>query len=812
MLARLPRPLRALLVLLAGALAPLWLASTAAAQGGETLYVVVGGTDPTCANGCGSLQTAVNRAAADEAGGSVDAVVIQVGFGVFNGNVSVPGGVQNLVIAGSGSSTTQLNGNQSGSALTIAAGAGVSVQNLSIVGGAAPAGGGIDNAGALKLAGVFVGGNQATGDWNANQGYGGGVYNSGSLVASGSAFSDNQANAGGGIAAAGYTYLIDDTISANSVPGNGLGGGGVLDSGAQAFLIDDTIVGNQVWPSDLSSTPDLGGGVLSVSSAQVFMTGDTIAGNVANPARGAGLAVDFSAASITGTLMSNAGSNCTSIQGFLTDGGYNFESDDGPGGNCGFALKGDPQLEPLLDNGGQTDTEAIPASSPAYDAIPFSSGLCDGQDQRGVARLQRGATSCDIGAYQVEAPTLYVANPPAQSITAYASSAHDGAAPVLTLSGPSTGLSSPSAVLVGQDGTVYVANRAANSITEYAPEVDGNATPEATIAGTATKLSQPQALALDGAGDLFVADANSKVLKFAAGANGDVAPSAVIAGTSTRLANPRGLFFDPSGNLTVSNAKGRVTVYPPSAHGNAAPLKVLGNGALQGARGVNFDAAGDLLVALQGSNEIAELPPGATSQTAPTVALAGSGSGLSGPTGLDFDTAGNLFVADSADNTITEYSPGFGSGASPASTNAGPATGLSAPSSLSELPPPALVRVRVRAPRRIRLRTLRAHRRFAVTVTARGSGKAFHTQDVLVVLSARLGRRTIAGTRTWFTAAARRRLPLLLSRAGQRALRRGRARTLTVHARIVDDAGTQHDRMRVRLVSRPARHRRHRRH
>jgi hypothetical protein len=799
MIVRLVRPCRALLPLLLCWLAGLWLASAASAQGGETLYVAAGGTDPTCANGCPSLQTAINRASSDEASGAVDSVVIQVGPGVFVQDVTVPAGLQGLVIVGSGASTTQLSGDQNGSVMTIAAGDSVSIDYLSIVNGDAADGGGIDNQGHLTLAYVDVGGNRATGD-ASHYGGGGGVFNDGrtgaSLVASDSAFVDNQANyAGGGVETTGYTYLIGDTISGNSVTGFALGGGGVFASGGgPVILASDTIVNNQVnfSTSDLSSS--FGGGVLSYLGAQVTLSADTVAGNQAGT--GTGLAVYGAAATVTATVMSNPGSDCYNYQSALTDGGYNLESD---AGNCHFALRGvDPQLAPLADNGGQTNTEAIPATSPAYDAIPWSTGLCSDQDQRGVERLQRGAGGCDIGAYQVEAPTLYVANPAAQSITAYAAGSHS---PVLTLSGASTGLSSPTAVLVDQNGRVYVANRAANSITEYAPEVDGNAAPVASIAGAATMLSQPQALALDAAGDLFVANANSKVTRFAPGANGNVAPTAVIAGGSTRLSNPQGLFFDASGNLNVSNATGTVTVYPPSAHGNSSPLRVLGHGALRGAHGLNFDGTGNLLVALKNANRIAELPAGATSTTKPTIALGGSASGLSGPTGLDFDTLGDLFVANSADNAVTEYSPGFGSNANPSSVITGPGTGLAAPSSLSELPPPPLMTVGVQAPHRLRLRALRSQRRLLAIVTARGARRAFHAQNVFVVLTVRLGRRTIATTQTWFKASGRRKLTLLLSPEGERTLRHTRAGTLTVLVRIVDDAGTQHRRIRIRLIS-----------
>ena len=62
----------------------------------------------------------------------------------------------------------------------------------------------------------------------------------------------------------------------------------------------------------------------------------------------------------------------------------------------------DPQLGPLHDNGGPTETMALDANSSAIDAIPASSGLCPATDQRGVTRPQGPA--CDIGALEVELP------------------------------------------------------------------------------------------------------------------------------------------------------------------------------------------------------------------------------------------------------------------------------------------------------------------------------------------------------------------------------------------------------------------------
>ncbi|NJN18715.1 MAG: hypothetical protein HC822_21895 [Oscillochloris sp.] len=61
----------------------------------------------------------------------------------------------------------------------------------------------------------------------------------------------------------------------------------------------------------------------------------------------------------------------------------------------------DPLVDELADNGGPTPTFALPANSPAVDAID---GACPANDQRGMARPQGPA--CDIGAYERVAELL----------------------------------------------------------------------------------------------------------------------------------------------------------------------------------------------------------------------------------------------------------------------------------------------------------------------------------------------------------------------------------------------------------------------
>jgi hypothetical protein len=66
--------------------------------------------------------------------------------------------------------------------------------------------------------------------------------------------------------------------------------------------------------------------------------------------------------------------------------------------NCTNSISiADPQLAALADNGGGTQTMALPNASPAVGA--GNNATCPATDQRGVARPQ--GARCDIGAFEL---------------------------------------------------------------------------------------------------------------------------------------------------------------------------------------------------------------------------------------------------------------------------------------------------------------------------------------------------------------------------------------------------------------------------
>jgi chitodextrinase len=99
------------------------------------------------------------------------------------------------------------------------------------------------------------------------------------------------------------------------------------------------------------------------------------------------------------------GTNCGGLAP-ITDLGYNIDT----GSSCGFTATNhslpntQPELDALAWNGGSTQTMALPAGSPAIDAIPSATPGCTGStDQRGITRPQ--GKRCDIGAYEVVVTT-----------------------------------------------------------------------------------------------------------------------------------------------------------------------------------------------------------------------------------------------------------------------------------------------------------------------------------------------------------------------------------------------------------------------
>jgi hypothetical protein len=67
----------------------------------------------------------------------------------------------------------------------------------------------------------------------------------------------------------------------------------------------------------------------------------------------------------------------------------------------------------VQDNGGNTNTLALEAVSPAVDVIPPSAPSCAGTDQRDLTRLQ--GSGCDTGAFELIDPLEGLSTAPDQT-------------------------------------------------------------------------------------------------------------------------------------------------------------------------------------------------------------------------------------------------------------------------------------------------------------------------------------------------------------------------------------------------------------
>jgi chitodextrinase len=249
-------------------------------------------------------------------------------------------------------------------------------------------GGAIDSSGTLTVTTSTFSGNSAQ--------EGGGVFNQASATITNSTFTSNNALIYGGGAllnAAGTETLAGDTFVGNTGPG-----GGAIDNDTTLNIANSTFYNN---------TGGTNGGGAIVNFGTTTLNQSTFSGNTspygANIYNYTGFKLSMSMDIVAGGLVGN---NCGG-QAPITDLGYNIDT----GSSCGFSGTNhsmnntQPELDALASNGGSTQTMALPAGSPAIDAIPPSTPGCTGStDQRGIARPQ--GKGCDIGAYEVVVTTV----------------------------------------------------------------------------------------------------------------------------------------------------------------------------------------------------------------------------------------------------------------------------------------------------------------------------------------------------------------------------------------------------------------------
>ncbi len=235
---------------------------------------------------------------------------------------------------------------------------------------------------------------------------GGGIRNKGSLTLTRCTVAGNETDfRGGGIANTGTLEIVSSTLSGNTAGTTGEGqaaqGGGIYSEGGSVTITNSTLSDNG---AESDQTGDQGGAIYTIGS--LTLQSATITENFASEG-GAGIYVQTAVDDLTigNTILAAnpsfaASDDCyfsSTAGGAVQDQGYNvFLSSDG----CGLVdgqnnnIQSAPQLDPLADNGGPTQTHALNQSlnSPAIDAGDTTLTV----DQRGVARPSGAADIDDI--------------------------------------------------------------------------------------------------------------------------------------------------------------------------------------------------------------------------------------------------------------------------------------------------------------------------------------------------------------------------------------------------------------------------------
>jgi predicted outer membrane repeat protein len=332
-----------------------------------------------------------------------------------------------------------------GGAISVKAGSTLSVRDSRFIGNKGINGGAIHNllSSLTVVNSTFTGNDSRPGASVAGYGYGGAIYTDGAseydsdgiggtIYISGCTFSGNTAaGQGGGVYSFVYppdvvvvdrstftnnTVVVDsrgDALGGGFRQGNGTltlsnstfsgnvarsqGGGLWRGENGAATLTNVTFYANRAVADDASDTGGLGG---AFAGGNITCVNCTIANNHAGNQGGA--IFGSSAMTLRNTLFSNntahndgnnwnIGQTCSNA---LADGGNNLQYPAG-NPNCTSSISiADPKLSSLANNGGATQTMALPQNSPAVNA--GNPSTCPGRDQRNYVRPNR----CDIGAYE----------------------------------------------------------------------------------------------------------------------------------------------------------------------------------------------------------------------------------------------------------------------------------------------------------------------------------------------------------------------------------------------------------------------------
>ncbi len=356
-----------------------------------------------------------------------------------------------LTIRGAGEDQTFIDAQQLDRIFHVLEGATLILEGVTVRNGGdsddVEAGGGIFNAGTLKLTESSISGNVAE---TSDGGYGGGLVNRGTATLTQVTVSANRSKySGGGIENVGGTLVLSETtISGNTTTkeGGGIanrrtytyGYSGYVETPGIVNILSSTISGNQI--SNDSENPR-GGGLFNGYASELNVINSTVSGNSLNfsgaaptytpNGGGAGLYADLGSQTtlIHATIVSNtspigrggvfidsdveAGDTVLTLTNSIISGNSDEDFAVANSDSIQFDIRGanivpvsdgslgsniltvDPLLGSLANNGGATQTHALLEGSPAIDTA--SRSVAEATDQRSLER----ETLPDIGAFEL---------------------------------------------------------------------------------------------------------------------------------------------------------------------------------------------------------------------------------------------------------------------------------------------------------------------------------------------------------------------------------------------------------------------------
>jgi hypothetical protein len=363
---------------------------------------------------CLVADNSANGAASDDGGGGIfnngGTLVVMTTDILTNkatGAAGSGGGIFNFTGGTTTITNSTINGNdakRAGGGIEDQAGAGfgLDIMNTNLMNnttGSAPGNGGaihITGAADANISASIISGNTAARD-------GGGLWNgSGIMTVTESTIDDNYAmgtapgNGGGGIWNNGGTVMVSrSTVSANHADMTNANGGGIYNANGSIDVDYSTVSGN--------SADNNGGGIYNVGTAMV--SASTIANNSATNGGGIdqGIAVTnlttLNNTIVADNMASGMGYDVFANAGAYASNGYNLiEKDDANVFPASATdIEGmDPNLGPLADNGGGTQTHALICPSPAVNAGDMT---LMANDQTGMPVF--GGTR-DIGSFELQ--------------------------------------------------------------------------------------------------------------------------------------------------------------------------------------------------------------------------------------------------------------------------------------------------------------------------------------------------------------------------------------------------------------------------